>query len=413
MVGWDQQGAAVPAGRRGQKGISLVFLFFFFLPSLCPAQDCASQNLFFPLGQGFTWDYRITAVDEDGRKTFTSRVACTMGDFGSSTSAGTLFEAFSGLPLGMSCKTAFKLEKGAVYTTEPAWDFSFAAEGFSGHLADPGGLPQLYLPAMDALSVGSSWSRTGGILFAVQAKGVSQSLKGTYQEQNQGLARVEKAEKVTVPYGEFMALKVQATWNVQMAGVSAAIPSVLWFVPGVGLVKEMTLDGTYLKELTGYQVRPCCGFVALSAEGGARVDGKPAAPGMGISGTSRVSVPQGGRLDLATADGNHVRLEGGTEVELQVVCEKTTPDPPKDIITIVKGKALMIIGQTFSGKKIYEVRTPTAVVGVRGTEFSVEVTEASGRARTVVEVLRGEVWVRKNSDGSEVVLAAGSRAAFD
>jgi hypothetical protein len=403
----------MPAGGRRQKGISLVFLFFFFLPSLCPAQDCASQNLFFPLGQDFTWNYRITAVDEDGRKTFTSRVACTMGDFGASTSAGTLFETFSGLPIGMSCKTAFKLEKGAVYTTEPAWNFSIPGEGLSGRLADPSGVPQLYLPAMDALSVGANWSRTGGILYTVQVKGVSQSLQGRYQEQDKGLARVEKTEKVTVPNGEFMALKVRATWNVQMEGASAVVPSVLWFVPGVGLVKEMTLDGTYLKELTGYQVRPCCGFVAISADGGAQVDGKPAAPGMGISGTSRVSVPQGGRLDLATADGNHVRLEGGTEVELQVVCEKTTPDPPKDIIDIIKGKVLMIIGKTFSGKKIYEVRTPTAVVGVRGTEFSVEVTEASGRARTVVEVQRGEVWVRKKSDGREVVLAAGSRKAFD
>jgi len=336
-----------------------------------------------------------------------------MGDFGASTSAGTLFEALSGLPLRVSCTTAFKLEKGAVYTTEPAWNFSAPGEGFSGRMEDLGGVPQLYLPAMDALSVGTSWGRTGGILYTVQAKGVSQSLKGRYQEQNQGLARVEKAEKVTVPYGEFIALKVQATWNVQMAGVSAAVPSVLWFVPGVGLVKEMTLDGTYLKELTGYQVRPCCGFVAISASGGAQVDGKPAAPGMGISGTSLVSVPQGGRLDLATADGNHVRIEGGTKVKLQVVCDKAAPGPQTDIVDIIKGKVFLIIGRIFSTNKIFEVRTPSAVVGVRGTEFSVEVTEASGRTRTVVEVLRGEVWVRKKSDGREVVLAAGSREAFD
>ncbi len=413
MGGWDYQNRAVSAGRRRRQRIFLIFLFGLLLPPLSRGQDCASQNIFFPLGQGFAWNYRITSVDEDGRKTYASRLVCTMGDFGSSASTGTLFETFSGLPIGLSCKTSFKLEKGTVYTTEPAWDFSAAGEGFSGHMADPGGIVQFYLPATDDLSVGAAWNRAEGILYTVQERGAALSLKGTHQEQNQGQARVEGAEKVTVPYGDFMALKVQATWNVQMAGVSAAVPSVLWFVPGVGLVKEMTLDGMYVKELTGYQVKPCCGFVVLSASGGARAGGKPTAPGMGVSGTSRVSVPPGGRLDLASADGNQVRLEGGTEVELQAICDKPNPGPTKDIVEIITGKVFMSIGKVFSGGKTIEVHTPTAVAGVRGTEFSVEVRKKAGRARTVVEVLHGEVWIRKKSDGSEVLLAAGSRGEFD
>jgi hypothetical protein len=56
------------------------------------------------------------------------------------------------------------------------------------------------------------------------------------------------------------------------------------------------------------------------------------------------------------------------------------------------------------GKK-FEVRTPTAVTSIRGTDYSASVTSAG----TVVKVYSGEVAVTPAAGGAEVLVKAGEQ----
>ncbi|MEW5982778.1 MAG: hypothetical protein AB1806_10465 [Acidobacteriota bacterium] len=61
----------------------------------------------------------------------------------------------------------------------------------------------------------------------------------------------------------------------------------------------------------------------------------------------------------------------------------------------------------------FEERTPSAVTGHRGTEFSVEVSDESGRSMTRIEVHEGSAWVRPRGRTGEVVLEAGQSGRYE
>jgi len=373
--------------------------------------DCALQNIFFPLGNGFSWSYRCTAVDDEGIRTFASRVVCTMTGTGAESAIGRLVEVWSGLEAAVTVTTPVKLVGGAVHTVEPTMHVSAPQIGMEGTMADKAQVFQLYLPAMSQLAVGTGWSRAGGFIITVRTPKGGASGEGTHQEAD--TAQVLGLESVSVGASVFTALKVQTLYTAQFEGYAGPPqPHHLWFAPGVGLVKEIALDGSFVRELTAFEVTPCCGFVVTAAGGGVRVNGQSAAPGMGVSGQAQVSVPEGASLDLSAGDGSRVRVGGGTEAGLEVYCSKQTQGPEKSIIRIVRGLLLTTVSKIFSGHHHFEVHTPSCIIGVRGTEFSVEVRETAGRSRTSVEVMDGEVWVRQTGGGGEIVLRAGSKQTF-
>jgi hypothetical protein len=74
------------------------------------------------------------------------------------------------------------------------------------------------------------------------------------------------------------------------------------------------------------------------------------------------------------------------------------------VLSVLAGTVRLALGKLFSGE--VAVDTPTAVVGVKGTDLRVEVEEATGT--TVVLVTEGEVSVRSKA-GGEVTVRAGQR----
>lgn len=73
-------------------------------------------------------------------------------------------------------------------------------------------------------------------------------------------------------------------------------------------------------------------------------------------------------------------------------------------LSVLAGTVRLALGRLFGGE--VAVDTPTAVVGVKGTDFRVEVEEGTGT--TVVLVTEGEVSVRSKA-GGEVTVRAGQR----
>jgi hypothetical protein len=73
-------------------------------------------------------------------------------------------------------------------------------------------------------------------------------------------------------------------------------------------------------------------------------------------------------------------------------------------LSVLAGTVRLALGKLFSGD--VSIDTPTTVVGVKGTDLSVSVDEASGA--TTVAVTEGSVTVRSKS-GGEVIVTAGRR----
>jgi len=80
-----------------------------------PGDDCSLQNIFFPLGQGFTWSYQGVS----GKLSISSEVTGTIVESGPAGLAGELREVFQGYPAGLSKMTLVRTDKGAVYSVEP------------------------------------------------------------------------------------------------------------------------------------------------------------------------------------------------------------------------------------------------------------------------------------------------------
>lgn len=70
--------------------------------------------------------------------------------------------------------------------------------------------------------------------------------------------------------------------------------------------------------------------------------------------------------------------------------------------TAISGKSLFLINKLKSQDSSFQVETPTAVVGVRGTAFGVEVDEVGARSR--VAVFTGEVSVSGKGDQPGMVI---------
>jgi hypothetical protein len=73
-------------------------------------------------------------------------------------------------------------------------------------------------------------------------------------------------------------------------------------------------------------------------------------------------------------------------------------------LSVLGGQIRLALGRLFRGE--VAIDTPTAVVGVKGTDLRVEVDEPTGT--TLVTVTEGEVTVRSKA-GGEVIVRAGQR----
>jgi mannose-6-phosphate isomerase-like protein (cupin superfamily) len=105
-------------------------------------------------------------------------------------------------------------------------------------------------------------------------------------------------------------------------------------------------------------------------------------------------------LSLQFSDGSTMDVNENTSVTLQSMTDSSQPK----IIQLLKGLLHLNEVALQNLKHRFEVRTPTAVCAVRGTEFTVN---ADNTASTTVTVISGEVNVAATQTGKSVLLQAG------
>lgn len=122
--------------------------------------------------------------------------------------------------------------------------------------------------------------------------------------------------------------------------------------------------------------------VARSEELGTRA---LAAGGAVTSGDS-ITTDRRGTVTLSFFDQTVITLAPNSKVDMASIIKRNASQASKFNISAVKGTFRFISGK--SSKKVYKIKTPTATIGLRGTQFIVDLTRGDG---STVHVENGAV----------------------
>jgi len=128
------------------------------------------------------------------------------------------------------------------------------------------------------------------------------------------------------------------------------------------------------------------------------------ATGVLLAAGDRVTTGTGARLELKLPDGSYLRFDERTTFKL-VAMTGSQESETRDIrVAMVVGKTWARVAKLFGKKRGgFDISTQTAVAGVRGTTFRMNVEEDNS---AVLKVYGGEVEVRKKSEADDGAQAA-------
>jgi hypothetical protein len=108
-------------------------------------------------------------------------------------------------------------------------------------------------------------------------------------------------------------------------------------------------------------------------------------------------------LTLSLPDQSHIALPSNSQVKLSKLRSARYTKSPRTEITLLKGRVESKVSPLDKNKGRFEVHSPLAVAGVRGTDFRVDMVGDS----VLTEVLSGGVAVAKKSKPAALTLHAG------
>lgn len=129
----------------------------------------------------------------------------------------------------------------------------------------------------------------------------------------------------------------------------------------------------------------------------------PAKLGQAVPGGTIVRTGADGAAEVTLEDGSVLRVRASSRVQLSAA-----PRPEKkSSVVLFFGRVWSKVVRSSSGESNYEVNTPSAVAGVRGTEFETAVAD-NGKAR--VRVSEGKVAVSADHDADGPTVGKGQAA---
>ncbi|HTD02339.1 FecR domain-containing protein [Undibacterium sp.] len=118
---------------------------------------------------------------------------------------------------------------------------------------------------------------------------------------------------------------------------------------------------------------------------------------------SQIATGKNGFLSLALPDNSRISIPSNSQVRLSKLRMAKYTGSPRTEVTLMQGRVESTVTPLESRKGRFEVRSPLAIAGVRGTHFRVGINE-DGIAN---EVLAGKVAVGKHEKPGAVLLPAG------
>lgn len=101
-----------------------------------------------------------------------------------------------------------------------------------------------------------------------------------------------------------------------------------------------------------------------------------------------------GYVTVKLADGSLIRIQSSTTVTLQDSQQYEAPGYFANLLQVLRGRIEAAVAHLTGGQPRFQVRTPQATVGVRGTDFRVATDDTTHTSQS--EVLTGRVALRGN-----------------
>jgi hypothetical protein len=125
-------------------------------------------------------------------------------------------------------------------------------------------------------------------------------------------------------------------------------------------------------------------------------DGRVLAQDQWLAEGSTIKVPAGCKVGLLLQDGSRLQLPSGAVLRLDVLRHQPLHKAPLVQIHLLQGKLGLDIYKQRPARSRFEVQTPKAITGVRGTQFRVGIAPDS--QATLIEVLEGKVQAQGEAD---------------
>jgi len=156
-------------------------------------------------------------------------------------------------------------------------------------------------------------------------------------------------------------------------------------MPGINLAGNLVVDADTLRvaKITAAQ-----GDVKILRAGGEK--NFPAFKGMGLTQGDTIITGKDGRVTLELAEDKELKIGENSRIMISELVQSAENNADKTSLNLKAGQVYTNVKGKLSPDAKYEIRTPTAVMGVRGTQFFVSLA-SGGQAKVVT--LEGNVFV--------------------
>ena len=152
------------------------------------------------------------------------------------------------------------------------------------------------------------------------------------------------------------------------------------------------------------KMQPATGELTLTA-GDVKVDGRPAGKGTPVSPGQEIAAGPDSAATIRLNDGSQLLLQSNSRMRIVDLKQNPASGGRRSLFDLVAGRVEVLAQPRASSESRFEIRTQTAIAGVRGTSF--RVTSEPGNMRT--EVLTGTVAAATTSATMGVDAGFGTR----
>lgn len=155
------------------------------------------------------------------------------------------------------------------------------------------------------------------------------------------------------------------------------------------------------------RIKNVSGTAKIKKAGGEKA--YPALEGMGLVQGDSIITGSSGQVILEMDGDKEVRIGSNTQMILSELVKSASAMGSKTSLGLLSGKVLITINKKLSQDSKFEIKTPTAIMGVRGTAFYVGFYDG----QTVVDVVDGTVNAENTQNGSTVDIPQNSSAVIN
>jgi hypothetical protein len=118
-----------------------------------------------------------------------------------------------------------------------------------------------------------------------------------------------------------------------------------------------------------------------------------------------------GKIKIKFKDDNVINLVPNSKLTIEELQFDPAKENKKTILNLLYGKVRSSVKQSYNGENYYEVKTKTAVAGVRGTDFVVSYSE-DDKVEAKVETISGKVELSDLKKKRKIHVPASTYASF-